>query len=222
MLWQFGELGYDIELNDDRLARKPVPFSNGYSTDADRLELYRITGEMIKLKTKYPETFNSTTNDLDVSGLVKRIQLRGPVFDVVMVANFDLVSKDVAPRFTETGTWYEYFSGTTTDITNQNSLVTIPAGGYRLYSNQLLSTTASISPTIEKQSLQLFPNPATTSFRLNGAVQKVIIYNVTGQIVKQFDTEMESYNVTDLSSGIYLVHALNSENSRSTIKLVKK
>jgi glycosidase len=222
MLWQFGELGYDIELNDDRLARKPVPFSNGYSTDADRLELYRITGEMIKLKTKYPETFNSTTNDLDVSGLIKRIQLRGPVFDVVMVANFDVVSKDVAPRFTETGTWYEYFSGSTIDITNQNSLVTLPAGGYRLYSNQPLSTTASISSTIENKVLQLFPNPASTSFRLNETVQQVIIYNVTGQIVKQFDTEMESYNVADLSSGIYLVHTLNSDNSRLTIKLIIK
>jgi len=223
MLWQFGELGYDIPIDENgRTGRKPVPFSNGYATNSDRLDLYKITGDMIKLKTKYPETFNNTTNDLDVSGLVKRIQLDGPTFDVVVVANFDVTSKTLAPRYTQTGTWYEYFSGTTSNVTNQNELITLEPGGYKVFSTQPLSTTASVNDIFENHTIQLFPNPTSTSFQLSKPVQKVAVYNMTGQLVKQFEDDKSSFNISDLASGIYIIQVVDTENNRSSIKLVKK
>lgn len=223
MLWQFGELGYDIPIDENgRTGRKPVPFTNGYSTDADRIVLYNMTGEMIKLKTKYPETFNNRTNNLDVSGLVKRIQLDGPAFDVAVIANFTVSSQNVSPQFTQTGTWYEYFSGTTMNVTNTSMQVTVAPGGYKLYSTQPLNTTAGTAIVKDPNLIQLFPNPASTSFQVNHPVDKIDIYNMTGQIVKRFKREMSSYDISDLASGIYIVDVINAQNNRSSIKLVKK
>ncbi|BAO54430.1 alpha-amylase family glycosyl hydrolase [Nonlabens marinus] len=223
MLWQFGELGYDIPIDQNgRTGRKPVPFTNGYATDADRLDLYGVTSELIKLKTKYPETFNNTDNDLDVNGLVKRITLNGPNFDVVVVANFDVTSKSVAPRYTQTGTWYEYFTNTTTNVTDQNSLITVEPGGYKLYSTQPLNTTASLNGITQVNSIQLYPNPASSSFQLSEAVNQVEVYNMTGQRVKVFEGSASSYDISDLASGMYIIETENAENNRSSIKLLKK
>ncbi len=222
MLWQFGELGYDKELNNDRLARKPVAFSNGYSTDANRLDLYKVTGEIIKLKTKYPATFNSVNNELDLSGLVKRIQLKGAEFDVIVVANFDVITKNMAPQFTETGTWYEYFSKESMNVTNQNALITLEPGGYRLFSNKALSTTASVTDSVIENTIRLFPNPTSSSFRLSMDVAEIKIYTMTGQLVKRIEGSKELYNISDLSTGVYLIKVLNTDGSSSSIKFIKK
>ena len=58
MVWQFGELGYDLSINtcsdgttisnDCRTAAKPVHWD--YYQDADRQKLYKVYRELIKLK----------------------------------------------------------------------------------------------------------------------------------------------------------------------------
>lgn len=226
MLWQFGELGYDLDINlNGRTGRKPVPFTNGYASDTDRLDLYEVTSEMIKLKTLFPETFNTTNNTLEVgSGTIKRIELRGPEFDVVVIANFDVVNKNVAPKYTKTGVWYDYFDETSTTISNVNSLVNVPAGGYKVYSTKQLSTTASIGDNLIEATndINIYPNPTGSFFKLSAPVEKLIIYDMTGKSLKSFDGSLQEFNISDLSTGIYVVEIHGSKNYRSSRKLIKK
>ncbi len=42
----------DIDLNG-RTGRKPIPWTLGYDTDTDRLDLYNVTATMINFKTLY-------------------------------------------------------------------------------------------------------------------------------------------------------------------------
>ncbi|MDT8347729.1 MAG: alpha-amylase family glycosyl hydrolase, partial [Flavobacteriaceae bacterium] len=93
MLWQFGELGYDVSINfNGRLGRKPIPWTLNYDTDAQRLAVYDVTSTMINLKTSLPDIFNTTNNFLDVgNNLVKRVRLFGPGTDVIAVVNFDVI-----------------------------------------------------------------------------------------------------------------------------------
>ncbi|KQC32002.1 alpha amylase [Nonlabens sp. YIK11] len=232
MLWQFGELGYDISINASasnptcttcRTDRKPVPFTNGYASDAQRLDLYEKTSEMIKLKVKYPETFNNTNNFLEVSGgLVKRIELRGPEFDAIVLANFDVTPKQIAPKYTKTGTWYDYFEGTSSNVTNQNATVSIPAGGYKIFTSKEINTTASSGDTTGTVSnIQLYPNPTQDTFEFNVPVKKVIVRSITGQTVKIFDEMQARYDVSNLVTGMYIIDAYDLENNRSSIKLIK-
>ena len=224
MLWQFGELGYDIPIDENgRTGRKPVPFNNGYSTDSDRQDLYNITSEMIKLKLKYPETFNNTNNVLELNdGLVKRVYLNGPDFDVIVLANFDVVPKSVSPKYTETGEWFDYFDGTSTNVTNQNISITLPAGDYKVLSTQALNTTASVDGDFTQDDpLRMFPNPVSTSFKLNQPIKEVVIYSITGQTIKEFEGSQASYDISNLAPGIYIIDAIDFKDNHSSIKMIK-
>ena len=53
MIWQFGELGYDISINSNgRLGEKPIHWE--YKDDADRKALMQVYANLAYLKKKYP------------------------------------------------------------------------------------------------------------------------------------------------------------------------
>lgn len=147
MLWQFGELGYDKSINCEnditngncRLDRKPVSWTLNYDEDEDRLDLYNATARMIKLKTDYPSTFNTDDFSYSLDGLVKRINLNDNAgdFDVVVIANFDIVQKSINPNFTKTGTWYSLMNNNSPlEVTNVSSSISLAPGEYHVYGTQ--------------------------------------------------------------------------------------
>ncbi len=224
MLWQFGELGYEIDIDQNgRTGRKPIPWTLGYGNDADRMDLYNVTATMINFKTLYPETFNNTNNNLDVSGLVKRINLDGPQFDAVVVANFNVTAQNVNPNFSQTGTWYDYFNNNNAiNVTNTTAPINLQPGEYRVFTTQQLNDPLSTEDitTQNQASIRLFPNPATESFRLSREIETIQIYNVSGQLVKSFDQTQNTYEISDLNQGIYFVQ-IKAGNSTQIEKLIK-
>ncbi|WP_438961577.1 alpha-amylase family glycosyl hydrolase [Nonlabens sp.] len=224
MLWQFGELGYDISINDNgRTGRKDIPWTLGYDTDQDRMDLYNVTATMIGFKTLYPDTWNNTFNNLDLGGITKRINLDGPVFDVVVVANFGVTPQSVNPNFSQTGTWFEYFSGTTTNVTNTTANLTLQPGEYRVYSTQQLQDPLSNDDYIENNlnHIKLYPNPAQHSFRLSNEIEQMNIYNMSGQQVLQFNETLPVYTIDALPAGIYLIDIKTTTGNQQT-KLIKE
>ncbi len=225
MLWQFGELGYDISINASasnlscttcRTDRKPIPWTLGYDTDQDRLRLYRVTAAMINLKTDYPETFNNSNNNLNLAGLQKRINLYGPNFDAVVVANFDVFNQPVTPNFSRTGVWYDYANNNATmtiDSNNQSTPINLAPGEYRVYTSSPLAQPLSNADfaVIDDSSITLYPNPASTSFRLSQEVESASIYNLSGQRVLDLNTALEDYDVSSLQSGLYFVRIKNGD-----------
>ncbi|OUS15540.1 alpha-amylase, partial [Nonlabens dokdonensis] len=223
MIWQFGELGYEIDIDQNgRTGRKPIPWTLGYDTDANRLDLYDITATMINFKTLYPETFNNTNNNLDLSGLVKRINLDGPQFDAVVVANFDVTAQNVNPNFSQTGTWYDYFNNNSVmNVTNTTAPINLQPGEYKVFTTQQLNDPLSNEEAgYQSQMIRLFPNPATSSFRLSKEVESVKIYNISGQLVKSFNRSKDNYEITELTQGIYFVQLWNGDNMQVE-KLIK-
>jgi 1,4-alpha-glucan branching enzyme len=60
MLWQFGEVGYDVSIDDPcRTCRKPIRWE--YFQDEDRNKLYRAFAAIIKLRNQY-NIFNDPGN----------------------------------------------------------------------------------------------------------------------------------------------------------------
>jgi hypothetical protein len=60
---------------------------------------------------------------------------------------------------------------------------------------------------------------------MNYLVTNVEIYSITGQLVKSFNTipsENYLFDVNDLTNGVYLVKAIDSNNSSKTMKLIKQ
>jgi 1,4-alpha-glucan branching enzyme len=223
MLWQFGELGYELDIDlNGRTGRKPIPWTLGYDTDADRMDLYNVTATMINFKTLYPDTFNSTNNNLDVSGLIKRINLNGSQFDAVVVANFAVTAQNVNPNFSQTGTWFDYFNNNSSiNVTNQTALINLQPGEYKLYTTQQLQDPLSNDDVHSSSSLiKLFPNPVSDTFRLSEEVESLRIYNLSGQLVKSFKGSQSHYGISDLKQGMYFVELIHNDRVQVE-KLIK-
>ena len=136
MIWQFGELGYDISIDEGgRTGKKPIKWD--YLDDPNRLHLNQVFSALIKLKTK-EVAFSSEDYNLDVTGALKHVEINHSDMDVRVVANFDVKSGDISPNFSKTGTWYDYFNGTEISVTDVNMTINIEAGEYRIFTTKQL------------------------------------------------------------------------------------
>jgi 1,4-alpha-glucan branching enzyme len=133
LLWQFGELGYEVDINlDGRTARKPVRWN--YVDNVNRMHLYNTWATLLAFKQQQP-VFNTNDFTLNVTNLLKSIILRDATMDVVILGNFDIENKEISIEFTKTGIWYEYFTGKELNITITSQTIQLKSGEYQLYSS---------------------------------------------------------------------------------------
>jgi len=141
MVWQAGELGFDVSYYSD--PSDPTidkPFNWTYNTVASRRHLYGVYQKMINMKIKNP-VFTTTNYKYDLqTDAVKYIQLVDPTgaANVVVVGNFDVVTNTATIPFTGTGTWIDNITGSTINVTTANMSMTLAPGEYHVYSNNAL------------------------------------------------------------------------------------
>lgn len=135
MIWQFGELGFDYKLGstaeEGRLDKKPIRWD--YVTVPERKALLDTYTAMLHLRKDNP-IFSTT--DYTVSsgeGNIKQILLRGAEGYVVTVANFGLATEQASVRFDKKGTWKDFFTGETLEVTGSQQQIQLNPGEYRLY-----------------------------------------------------------------------------------------
>lgn len=138
MLWEFGERGYDISINDlgGRLSDKPPHWE--YMADPDRKQLFALYSKMIHWKIKNP-VFTTTSYTKSLAGSVKLIQLNGTDgTNVVVVGNFAMSNAPASINFSATGTWTDNVTGSTINVTSLPYTATFAPGEYHVYSNKPL------------------------------------------------------------------------------------
>jgi hypothetical protein len=137
MIWQFGELGYDYSIfyGGDRTAPKPVRWD--YWDNPHRQRVYRVYSAMAELRKHDAFRFGNFTHDL--SDNWKRMWIAHSSMNVVIAANMGVQGTDITPGFQHTGTWYDYFSGESFEVSNTggHSFYFAP-GQYRVFTNQVL------------------------------------------------------------------------------------
>lgn len=132
MIWQFGELGYDFELNNDRLAKKPIRWD--YYAVSERKALYDVYSKINKLRTTDP-IFSTSDYTTDLVDNFKQILLRSSAGYACAIANFDVESLTATVNFGKVGTWTDYFTGKKLVVTDTNQSVELKPGEYYLYLN---------------------------------------------------------------------------------------
>ena len=79
--------------------------------------------------------------------------------------------------------------------------------------------------TFVSNSLMLYPNPTSGLVNLHFSemlsIDKIILTNPLGQIVKEISNATSGFDTSDLSAGVYLVQII-SENTHYQVKLIKK
>lgn len=214
MIWQFGELGYDYSIDHNgRVGRKPIKWDYFYHPERNRL--YQVFSALINLK-KSEEAFTSTDFTMSVSGKYKRINIAHSSMDVTILGNFDVEQGSITPSFSQTGDWYEFFSGETLSVSDVNAEITLEPGEYRIYTTKQLETPQIIQRVPEypdKGSTKpfIYPNPAHDFIRIlnTDRADKLLIYNMQGQLIKSCkispDTHETVIDISALAPNTYLV-----------------
>ena len=246
MMWHFADLGMDDSIwtcsngvvnsdydgnndGDCKLSTKPQPqWAENWLGDANRSQIYSDWSRMNDLKINedvfegdYSITTNTRTPKIYVwNDALSLSQLK----NVVILANFNTTSQSVTPDFPYTGTWYDLMdeSGSTSiTVNNTTDPINIPAGGFKIYGNK--ASTLSISD-IEKSVFTIYPNPTNSTFKINHVVNDLKVYDLTGKMVKSYIGNYGkeySFDISNLTQGIYLVKIKNDLGQSLTSKLVK-
>lgn len=155
MIWQFGELGYDISIEQNgRTGEKPIPWTNGlgYEDVPNRLRLKDLTAELVKMKTSY-SVFGTTDFSLNQNqSLVKQVILKNSPYtsspsstaqmNVVTVSNFNVTTTSITMQFPHDGIWYDYFANKEIQVTGGQYSIDFQPAEFRLYTDVKLGATS--------------------------------------------------------------------------------
>jgi hypothetical protein len=142
--------------------------------------------------------------------------------DVLILANFNVTTQNMATGFPYTGQWYNLMDNTAITVNNVSDPITIPPGEYRIYGNK--TAFLAIADYEKTPTIVLYPNPASDYFTLNETTSKVQIFSITGQLMKSFDankTAGTQFSVSDLNQGLYIVKTFDDNNEMKVLKLLK-
>ena len=228
MIWQFGELGYDISIDQNgRTGNKPILWN--YLSNQNRRDVYDTWTKLITLKLKY-DIFETSDFTLDVSNSngLKKIHLTNAsatdIQNVVVIGNFGVTTQSISPFFQQTGTWYNLLDDNATVIvTSTTAPISLAPGEFKVYGNNP-ATLSNVNPEIEFVSpINVYPNPAKSNFSLSNKTLEVELYDVTGKQVKKYTNEIIKTNlfeVSELNKGIYFIRLKNKSNQIEIRKLI--
>ncbi|MCH8523813.1 MAG: T9SS type A sorting domain-containing protein, partial [Balneolales bacterium] len=245
MMWQFGELGYGggdreclkpggdshgecLPTDPGRTSEKPIRWD--YYDDPDRYELYQVWSALINLRRDHPvfhDVNTQVTTNLGANPF-RQIRLVHDTMSAVIAANAGVTSTSASVQFPSTGTWYDYFSGESIDVTATTMSIQMAPGQFNIYTTEKLPTpdiiraTSAFSNDSEQLPKQValhsnFPNPfnPTTTIRYDLPATMPVtvrVYDVLGrQIAVLVNGEMPagshtvSFEAGRLGSGTYIV-----------------
>jgi 1,4-alpha-glucan branching enzyme len=227
MIWQFGERGYDVSINDfgGRLGEKPPRWE--YLWDQDRVELFHVVAKLNALKQTYPE-FAPDNFDYNLTGAVKWYRLTNGGNHVFSIGNFDVQQRAANVTFPKTGKWYEFFTSDSVDVTTVNQNIPLAPGEYRLYSTRKFDEPVVVTENErdiqQTGDIRIYPNPASSEINITSQneIDEIRIYSATGKLMKQksevFDNQTK-INIEGFTTGIYLVQVFEKAGFK-TFKLV--
>lgn len=225
MIWQFGERGYDISIDDGgRLGEKEPHWE--YMDNTHRKELYDTYAKLINLRLSYPELFASdatfswkvgTTNWANGRFITSKAGEKA----VVVAGNFTMNEGQYAVSFPSTGRWYDYMSGESIDVTSTTQTVTVPAHEFRLYLNFEPAITGIEDSFVRENEPLAWYNRATDCIELSTPQPATIeVYNAGGMLVARQENT-SSLGLSVVPPGYYIARVLWPDGSSERCKVAR-
>ena len=232
LIWQFGELGYEEELNNDRLGIKPTGWD--HLNDTKRLKVFDFYKSMIHLKTETPYI---KEGDLEwkPNGYVKWLNIEHPEVNIAVFGNFRKQEQTENVNWPGAGTYYHYFTGDTVQISNPTDYsMTLEAGELQIYTsapidnyinyNPLPSYTDTTQTVVEE--INIYPNPTSDNITIEYplGINFMKLYSADGKLIYDIDIVEQSgkieLDLSALPAGIYFIYS-EDESGEMTQRFVK-
>ena len=231
MIWQFGEIGYDISIDVPcRTCNKPILWN--YFLENSRKRLYDVYKSSIELRKSHP-VFTGDDFTYSLNGSVKSLVLNNSSMNALVAVNIDVNQQNETLDFQHNGWWYEYFSGDSIEVNGITNLSMSP-GEYRVYTDTKLSIPSILNTVnindyeMANWEVEIYPNPSANILNMDikGCEHQKIKYtiiNYSGKIIKQENKFMKemTLNIEDLKQGNYYLILEQNNNiiSKEFIKL---
>jgi hypothetical protein len=219
MMWQLGELGYDISINQNgRTGVKPA--KPEYARDPERLKLLQVYQQLGQLRAS-KSIFQTPTFTMQTSGLVKQILLSSGDAHVLILANTSIESQVASPNFPKKGVWSDFFTGKSVDVSGSSNQISLLPGEFHVLSTEAWNSKdlgvvpwkvpnlAVLGTTMEK-SVRVYPNPAVDELIIEGApvVGEVQLVDLLGRIVHKeaLKTGQTRIYLAGLPKGVYMLN----------------
>ncbi len=138
MIWQFGEMGYDISIETGgRTGKKPLHWE--YLGNSDRKALHDTYAGLLRFRSENPEFFGK---DASFSWNVSASDWAGGRFasctaggkSFALIGNFDVTARTITRKLPASGSWRNWFDDTET-YSGDSVTLELPAGEFRLLLN---------------------------------------------------------------------------------------
>jgi 1,4-alpha-glucan branching enzyme len=242
MLWEFGELGFDLSINrcEDgsinngcRLSNKPPHWD--YLDVPERYSLFQHNADLIRMKKAF-NVFQNGTATFSSNNFLKQISIKNKNYtttptdstqmSAVVAVNFDLQPNNIAVNFPHPGTWYNYYTHEPVSVTGATSTVLVEAGGFRIYTN--VEITNPLLPPIvtgisddESAGFEVFPNPVSDFLETSDLLTSVSLVTATGVKVNLPRVSDHVWDARLVQPGFYIAIA-EKDGAVLRTKIIKK
>lgn len=156
MFWQFGELGYDVSINQNgRTGQKPNPWDVSenlpYYQSPERTRLRKVVSLLNELKRDYDLFTDGSFSFVNPSENVKQLKftntdnIENPDsaddMSAIIVGNFSNDVEIANISFSTDGTWYRYFENHSIEIDGNSITEELQPSELRIYTNYPLDAT---------------------------------------------------------------------------------
>ena len=236
MIWQFGELGYDVSINacadgtiseECRLSNKESAFSLGMEENIRRVQLYNTWSRIISLRNQ--EMIFHTSNFItNLSSDLKYIKLISEenneiISQVLIVGNFGLESVKVPIELFPDGELYDIFSNNMPvekSILSENPL---QPGQFFIIADGKTKIEDDIGLTLSTESAvhrdyKIYPNPTTGLLNIqlpSWDNYDITFTNSNGKKVDSFKFKgfFLTKDISELAEGIYFLNVKSNFDS---------
>jgi len=241
MIWQFGELGYGwgpdeclkpggsgngdcLASDPGRVSEKPVRWD--YYDDNERLKVYKAWSSLLDLRKNSPAFTDPDEATYNLDGAVKSYTLEHEDTDVLVVGNFGVTEAIAEVVYPTSGTWYDFYQGTSQSISNPNREIVLAPGEFKIFTTREFETPEEDLLTSKNDESSNFPssfklgrnypNPFNPTTTLNydiatASVVKLEVFDVLGRKVAELVNGRKSpgsysvrFDAGNLSSGLYI------------------
>ena len=231
MIWQFGEMGYDVSGGNGDTDPKEPHWE--YLDNSYRKGLYDTYSTLLNIRRTNPDLFSEDAEfywsvDVDDWETGRFITMRNADRTKELVAAYNCGTSTATFSYTfdnPGGTYYnsaQTYGASDISFDAAAGTITLPAHSFIVITNMEKATGINdIAGDAAEGNVSIFPNPATNYIQVNSNdVNRIEVYSLAGQMVAA-NNDANTIDVSPLTAGTYIVRIYTSQGVKAQ-KLMKR